>query len=160
MEVGERRLSLWERFDVERRGYFTFLEAAHSAFAEQGNPVTTSHSGPFFVRDVGHALKVSPPGLGGVPAAFCGQGDAFIKLAKSGRLVIEEKPFSSGEIARLLHGNPLTVLHWIRAGKLPAYRGPGDRYRIARTAFRTFLADQQIPISLGTPAPQAPPRRG
>ncbi len=41
MEVGERRLSLWERFDVERRGYFTFLEAAHSAFAEQGNLVTT-----------------------------------------------------------------------------------------------------------------------
>ncbi|HWT80006.1 MAG TPA: cytidylate kinase family protein [Candidatus Methylomirabilis sp.] len=58
VEVVERRLSLWERFETERRHYLTFLEAAYYAFAERGNLVTASRSGPFFVRDVRHALKV------------------------------------------------------------------------------------------------------
>jgi cytidylate kinase len=58
MEAVERRPSLWEHFDTERRRYLTFLEAAYYAFAEQGNLVTASRSGPFFVRDVRHALKV------------------------------------------------------------------------------------------------------
>jgi cytidylate kinase len=58
VDVVERRLSLWERFDEEKRRYLTFLEAAYYAFAEKGNLVTASRSGPFFVRDVSHALKV------------------------------------------------------------------------------------------------------
>ncbi len=58
VDVVERRLSLWERFDEEKRRYLTLLEAAYYAFAEQGNLVTASRSGPFFVRDVSHALKV------------------------------------------------------------------------------------------------------
>jgi cytidylate kinase len=58
VDVVERRPSLWERFDAERRRYLTFLEAAYYAFAERGNLVTASRSGPFFVRDVRHALKV------------------------------------------------------------------------------------------------------
>ena len=58
VDVVERRPSLWERFDAERRRYLTFLEAAYYAFAEKGNLVTASRSGPFFVRDVRHALKV------------------------------------------------------------------------------------------------------
>jgi cytidylate kinase len=58
VEAVERRLSLWERFDAERRRYLIFLEAAYYAFAEQGNLVTASRSGPFFLRGIGHALKV------------------------------------------------------------------------------------------------------
>lgn len=58
VDVVERRPSLWERFDAERRRYLIFLEAAYYAFAERGNLVTASRSGPFFVRDVRHALKV------------------------------------------------------------------------------------------------------
>ncbi len=58
VEAVERRLSLWERFDTERRRYLAFLEAAYYAFAERGHLVTASRSGPFFVRDVRHALKV------------------------------------------------------------------------------------------------------
>jgi cytidylate kinase len=58
VDAVERRLSLWERFDAERRRYLIFLEAAYYAFAEKGNLVTASRSGPFFVRDVSHALKV------------------------------------------------------------------------------------------------------
>ena len=51
VDAVERRLSLWERFDEERRRYLIFLEAAYYSFAEQGNLVTASRSGPFFVRD-------------------------------------------------------------------------------------------------------------
>jgi cytidylate kinase len=58
VDAVERRLSLWERFDTERRRYLIFLDAAYYAFAEKGNLVTASRSGPFFVRDVSHALKV------------------------------------------------------------------------------------------------------
>jgi len=58
VDVVERRPHLWERFDVERQRYLTCLEAAYYTFAERGNLVTASRSGPFFVRGVRHALKV------------------------------------------------------------------------------------------------------
>ncbi len=35
-DVADRRPSLWERFDVERRRYLTFLEAASYRFASKG----------------------------------------------------------------------------------------------------------------------------
>jgi cytidylate kinase len=57
-DVVARRPSVSERFDAERRRYLTILEAANYAFAERGNLVTASRSGPFFVQDVRHALKV------------------------------------------------------------------------------------------------------
>jgi excisionase family DNA binding protein len=69
-------------------------------------------------------------------------------------IVPEEKPLSTGEIARLLHVTRVTVFSWIRAGKLKAYRVPGGRYRVSRAEFRNFLADNQIPITLDTPSPK------
>jgi cytidylate kinase len=57
-EVDERRLSLWERFDEEKRRYLIFIEAAYYSFAEKGNVVTAGRGGPFFLRDVSHALRV------------------------------------------------------------------------------------------------------
>ncbi|HSB73937.1 MAG TPA: cytidylate kinase family protein [Candidatus Methylomirabilis sp.] len=58
VDVAERRLSLWERFDEEKRRYLIFIEAAYYSFAEKGRVVTAGRGGPFFLRDVGHALKV------------------------------------------------------------------------------------------------------
>lgn len=57
-DVDERRLSLWERFDEEKRRYLIFIEAAYYSFAEKGQVVTAGRGGPFFLRDVSHALKV------------------------------------------------------------------------------------------------------
>ncbi|MEK7220292.1 MAG: cytidylate kinase family protein, partial [candidate division NC10 bacterium] len=48
----------WERFDEEKRRYLIFIEAAYYSFAEKGNVVTAGRGGPFFLRDVSHALKV------------------------------------------------------------------------------------------------------
>ena len=57
-DVDERRLSLWERFDEEKRRYLVFIEAAYYSYAEKGNLVTAGRGGPFFLREVSHALKV------------------------------------------------------------------------------------------------------
>ena len=64
----------------------------------------------------------------------------------------DEKPLSTGEVARLLHVSRVAVLLWIRAGKLKASRIPGGRYRIARSEFRKFLADNQLPVTFDTPS--------
>ena len=64
----------------------------------------------------------------------------------------DERPLSTGEVARLLHVTPVAVLGWIRAGKLSAYRVPGGRHRIPRAEFRQFLVNNQIPLSLEPPA--------
>ena len=65
-----------------------------------------------------------------------------------------EGPFTTGDVARLLHVSLVTVLLWIRAGKLKAYRVPGGHYRIAQAEFRKFLTDNQIPVSLDPPVPR------
>jgi cytidylate kinase len=57
-DVAERHLSLWERFDEEKRRYLTFIEAAYYSFAEKGNVVTAGRGGPFFLRNVTHAVRV------------------------------------------------------------------------------------------------------
>ena len=57
-DVDELRLSLWERFDEEKRRYLIFLEAAYYSFAERGNVVTAGRGGPFFLRGISHAVKV------------------------------------------------------------------------------------------------------
>jgi len=66
----------------------------------------------------------------------------------------DEKPITTGDVARLLHVSLVTVLLWIRAGKLKAYRVPGGHYRIAQAEFRKFLTDNQFPVSLDPPAPR------
>ena len=60
----------------------------------------------------------------------------------------DEKPLTTGQVARLLHVSPVGVLRWIRAGKLKASRVPAGRYRIVPAEFRKFLADNQIPVTL------------
>ena len=57
-DVADRHLSLWERFDEEKRRYLIFIEAAYYSFAEKGNVVTAGRGGPFFLRDVTHAVRV------------------------------------------------------------------------------------------------------
>lgn len=60
----------------------------------------------------------------------------------------DEKPLGTAEVARHLHVTQVAVLLWIRAGKLKACRVPGGRYRIARSDFQKFLADNQLPLAL------------
>jgi len=68
---------------------------------------------------------------------------------------LEDRPLSTWGVARLLHVTPVTVFHWIRGGKLRAYRLPGGHFRVARPDLQQFLVDNRIPILL----PEAAPRR-
>jgi len=69
--------------------------------------------------------------------------------------VPEDRPLSTGDVARLLHVTPVCVLRWIRAGKLPAYRVPGGHFRVARAEFRKFLDSNHIPLKFDS----SPPKR-
>jgi excisionase family DNA binding protein len=72
---------------------------------------------------------------------------------QSHKIMPEDRPLSTGDVARLLHVTPVCVLRWIRAGKLPTYRVPGGHFRVARFAFRKFITDNRIPLTFdSTPA--------
>ncbi len=66
----------------------------------------------------------------------------------------EGKPLSTWGVARLLHVTPVTIFHWIRAGKLKAYRLPGGHFRVARADLQEFLLTNRIPIRLDADAPK------
>jgi cytidylate kinase len=57
-DVDERRLSIWERLNEEKRRYLIYIEAAYLSFAERGNVVTSGRGGPFFLREISHAVRV------------------------------------------------------------------------------------------------------
>jgi len=45
--------------------------------------------------------------------------------------------------AQLLQLNPITILRWIKAGKLPASK-LGKSYRIASAVLRKYLSDRKV----------------
>ncbi len=52
---------------------------------------------------------------------------------------------SVGFIAKGCGVSNTTVLRWISAGQLPAFRLPGGHYRIERNNFSEFLTKHSIP---------------
>jgi len=52
---------------------------------------------------------------------------------------------SVGFIAKHCGVSNTTVLRWINAGRLPAFRLPGGHYRIGRDDLSNFLAEYGIP---------------
>src|SRR6267378_3420283 len=53
--------------------------------------------------------------------------------------------YTTHEISRLLHFNPLSVINWIEQSLLPSYRTPGGHRRIRREDLLAFLRKHQIP---------------
>ena len=53
---------------------------------------------------------------------------------------------SVGFIAKGCGVSNATVLRWIRAGKLRAFRLPGGHYRIERKALAEFLEKNNLPL--------------
>jgi two-component system, OmpR family, response regulator VicR len=58
----------------------------------------------------------------------------------------EDRPLTSGDVARLCHVSQVAVWKWIKKGKLKAYRFPGGHYRIEPGAFREFIKQNNIPV--------------
>jgi len=58
----------------------------------------------------------------------------------------DDKPLTTGDVARHCHVSPVTVWKWIKQGKLVAHRHAGGRYQIEKAALRTFLQERNMPL--------------
>ena len=60
---------------------------------------------------------------------------------------MNDKPvFTTFEAAKLCHVSPLSIINWVNAGRLPAFRTPGGHRRIRREDLTRFMRDNGIPI--------------
>jgi excisionase family DNA binding protein len=54
--------------------------------------------------------------------------------------------FTTFEAAKLCHVSPLSIINWVNAGRLPAFRTPGGHRRIRREDLLLFMRDNGLPI--------------
>jgi len=54
--------------------------------------------------------------------------------------------FTTFETAKLCHVSPLSIINWVNAGRLPAFRTPGGHRRIRREDLVRFMKDSGIPL--------------
>jgi len=54
--------------------------------------------------------------------------------------------FTTFEAAKLCHVSPLSIINWVNAGRLPAFRTPGGHRRIRREDLVRFMRDNGIPL--------------
>ena len=54
--------------------------------------------------------------------------------------------FTTFETARLCHVSPLSIINWVNAGRLPAFRTPGGHRRIRREDLLLFMRENGLPI--------------
>ena len=54
--------------------------------------------------------------------------------------------FTTFEAAKLCHVSPLSIINWVNAGRLAAFRTPGGHRRIRRDDLVLFMRDNGLPI--------------
>ena len=54
--------------------------------------------------------------------------------------------FTTFETAKLCHVSPLSIINWVNAGRLPAFRTPGGHRRIRRDDLIRFMRENGIPL--------------
>ena len=58
----------------------------------------------------------------------------------------EKAVFTTFEAAKLCHVSPLSIINWVNAGRLPAFRTPGGHRRIRREDLVKFMKENGIPL--------------
>jgi excisionase family DNA binding protein len=58
----------------------------------------------------------------------------------------KEKPLTTGQISAYCHVSHVTVLKWIKEGRLKAYTIPSGHYRVQRSDLRDFLFQHKMPV--------------
>ncbi len=58
----------------------------------------------------------------------------------------EKTVFTTFETAKLCQVSPLSIINWVNAGRLPAFRTPGGHRRIRREDLVRFMRDSGIPL--------------
>jgi excisionase family DNA binding protein len=60
---------------------------------------------------------------------------------------MSEKPvFTTFEAAKLCHVSPLSIINWVNAGRLSAFRTPGGHRRIRREDLVRFMRENGLPL--------------
>ncbi len=54
--------------------------------------------------------------------------------------------FTTFEAAKLCHVSPLSIINWVNAGRLAAFRTPGGHRRIRREDLVLFMRDNGLPL--------------
>jgi len=54
--------------------------------------------------------------------------------------------FTTFEVAKFCHVSPLSIINWVNAGRLAAFRTPGGHRRIRREDLLLFMRDNGLPI--------------
>jgi len=54
--------------------------------------------------------------------------------------------FTTFEAAKLCHVSPLSIINWVNAGRLSAFRTPGGHRRIRRDDLIQFMRDNGLPV--------------
>ena len=57
-----------------------------------------------------------------------------------------KKPLTTGEAGKYCYVTHVTIIEWIKQGKLKAYRTPGGRYRIQPNDLVEFLNRYEMPV--------------
>ena len=57
-----------------------------------------------------------------------------------------QKPLTTGQVAAYCHVSHVTVLKWIKEGRLKAYTIHSGHYRIEKRDFREFLVQHKMPV--------------
>jgi excisionase family DNA binding protein len=58
----------------------------------------------------------------------------------------QKSVYTTFETAKLCHVSPLSIINWVNAGRLPAFRTPGGHRRIRREDLIRFMRDNGIPM--------------
>ena len=58
----------------------------------------------------------------------------------------DKSVFTTFDAAKLCHVSPLSIINWVNAGRLPAFRTPGGHRRIRREDLVKFMRDNGMPI--------------
>lgn len=58
---------------------------------------------------------------------------------------MNESVLTTGDVARRCQVTTMTVLNWIKAGRLKAYKTPGGHYRIRMDDFNAFVTQHDMP---------------
>lgn len=58
----------------------------------------------------------------------------------------DKSVYTTFEAAKLCHVSPLSIINWVNAGRLPAFRTPGGHRRIRREDLVRFMRENAIPI--------------
>ena len=58
----------------------------------------------------------------------------------------EKAVFTTFEAAKLCHVSPLSIINWVNAGRLPAFRTPGGHRRVRREDLIRFMRENGIPL--------------